>query len=363
MRVAVHPADMGGCGFYRMREPARVAALEGVETEVRTSIASGLIEANDGSVRKRYLTEEEESFDVYVFQRPAREGLLPWLPHLQGMGKAIVIDIDDDMTCLHPQHPLLSGPREHDASWRSIRRACMSADLVTVSSEALAERYAPHGRVKVVPNCVPEALLDMPRESDGRTIGWGGYPPMHPGDLEVTRGGVADALEGTDWRFLHIGPKTHPGPGVPEGRSVVERMHLPRAESTSGLTIQEYHEAIGRLDIGIVPLDDTKFNAAKSYLKGIEYAARGVPFVASRAREYERLHAREGLGTLVAPKARKWSAALSRLMEDSGLRAEEAERGLRVVRERHTLEGQAWRWVDAWEQAIANTSARTLVPA
>ena len=38
--------------------------------------------------------------------------------------------------------------------------------------------------------------------------------------------------------------------------------------------------AIDNITVGMVPLALTPFNQAKSYIKGLEFAARGVPFVA-----------------------------------------------------------------------------------
>ena len=47
---------------------------------------------------------------------------------------------------------------------------------------------------------------------------------------------------------------------------------------------------VAKLGIGVAPLADTKFNAAKSWLKMAEMAALGVPCVVSPRAEYMRLH-------------------------------------------------------------------------
>ena len=48
-------------------------------------------------------------------------------------------------------------------------------DAVLVRHAALAERYAPHGRVAVLPNLVPARYLDVTAAPhDGTVIGWGG---------------------------------------------------------------------------------------------------------------------------------------------------------------------------------------------
>ena len=59
------------------------------------------------------------------------------------------------------------------------------------------------------------------------------------------------------------------------------------------LTGGGYTSSVAELGVGLVPLLDSAFNRAKSWLKGLEYAALGVPFVASPTPEYVKL---AGLG-------------------------------------------------------------------
>jgi hypothetical protein len=105
------------------------------------------------------------------------------------------------------------------------------------------------------------------------------------------------------------------------------------------------------MDVGIVPLEDTDFNAAKSRLKGLEMAAVGVPFVASPRDEYQRLH-RLGAG-LLADRPRDWRRHLTRLVRDGDYREELADRG-RAVAAAETYENHADRWWAAWQRAADN---------
>jgi hypothetical protein len=41
------------------------------------------------------------------------------------------------------------------------------------------------------------------------------------------------------------------------------------------------------IHVGLVPLTRGPFNEAKSYLKGLEYAAAGIPFIATPTEEYQ----------------------------------------------------------------------------
>lgn len=335
MNVLLLPADDSACRLYRLTAPGRAVEALGVTVEhgeplrpQRTTLRGEMpvsIDVGDA--------------DVVVLQRPVFAAVVDFIPRLQAEGRAVVVDIDDDLSVAHPEHSW-SRPKLHLDPPQQMR-ACELADLVTCTTPALAKHYARPGRVEILPNCVPAALLELPRDSDGFTIGWAGSASGHPGDLPATHGGVADALEGTDWTFKVIGPE----------ETVRKELELTQPpEITGGLSIEDYQLAIGSLDIGIVPLGDTPFNRAKSYLKGLEYAARGVPFVASDLPEYARLAA-QGVG-LLATSRKEWRHHLDDLMRDESLHIEHAERGRAVLAEKHTYESQAARWPYAWARAI-----------
>jgi glycosyltransferase involved in cell wall biosynthesis len=94
-----------------------------------------------------------------------------------------------------------------------------------------------------------------------------------------------------------------------------------------------------------VPLDDIAFNEAKSGLKMLEYAALGVPVIASPTSDNARLHG-AGIGVL-ASKPKHWASLLRRLLTDPDERAALAVAG-RAAAASQTIEGTTDRWWDAW---------------
>ncbi len=75
-----------------------------------------------------------------------------------------------------------------------------TADLVTVTTPALAERYGSHGRVKVLPNLVPASYFDIPTHAPRKvspTVGWTGSVVTHVGDLDVMGGVIPGVLAET----------------------------------------------------------------------------------------------------------------------------------------------------------------------
>ena len=346
VKIILYPADEGGCAYVRCEQPLRTSGVDG---EIRMSVemvGKGLREHRGTTVLRERIVEHVVApvdADVVVFQRPPHRDTPTLIEQFQRQGVAVVVDVDDDFHAIHPHngaYPLYSGQLSPEVSGRHMARCCAIADLVTVSTPALAERYGAHGRVQVLENCVPAAILDYPSHSDGHTMGWPGRVASHPGDLEITHGGVGEALG--DWRFHVIG----------EAAGVRERLHLPcePTETPWIASVEDYHRELGSLTVGIVPLGDTAFNRSKSFLKGIEMAGAGVPFVASPRAEYQKL----GIGLLANDRSRNWRSALRDLTRDESLRCEMSEQGREAVRLQHTFETEGWRWGEAWSLAVAN---------
>jgi hypothetical protein len=107
------------------------------------------------------------------------------------------------------------------------------------------------------------------------------------------------------------------------------------------------------LDIGIAPLRTDRFNTSKSWLKAVEYAARGVWFARSPIAEYERL----GLGRR-ARNAKDWAKALTTAVDHGDLRREQAATNREAVLARHLTEHTAERWVTAWRTAADRATCR-----
>lgn len=327
MRVELFKADSGACSFYRLTLPAQHS---GVETQLGDSVTVGY---QDGRV-----VDAVSDADVAVFARPTRWTLVEAIRCLQARGVAVVVDMDDDFTAIDPQNTAWIAARTVD-DWRAASEACRIADLVTVTTPALARRYAPHGRYAVLPNYIPSDYLNINAERDGRSVGWAGSVTTHPNDLQVTRGGVAAAVRDTGARFLVVG----------DGAKVRTNLGLDAPPLVTGiLPLADYPSAVARFDVGIVPLADTPFNEAKSALKLLEYSALGVPAVVSPTPD----NLRVGLG-VVARKPRDWRREVTRLLTDTAYRADTAAAARQAVTE-HTVEGNGWRWGEAWAHALTN---------
>jgi glycosyltransferase involved in cell wall biosynthesis len=151
----------------------------------------------------------------------------------------------------------------------------------------------------------------------------------------------------SEWRFFIAG-------GAAWLSELADQFGVPieRVSGSPWRPLDLHPLVVSAIDVGVVPLADTQFNQAKSCLKGLEYMALGIPFVASATEEYEWLW---GLGAGVRPlasKSRAWRRQLVEFMRDEALRAELAEQGRRIVAERFLVSRNAWRWQEAWASVL-----------
>jgi hypothetical protein len=277
--------------------------------------------------------------DLIVLQRPTHNQLAQCVPWLRDRGVAVVVDIDDDLGAVHPSNPawLWMHPKTSTVhNWKNVAQACRDATVTTVSSTSLQQRY---GRNPVLlPNCIPEIYLTVPHE-DSDVIAWAGSLHSHPEDMKPL-GAAIRRLTDDGAKFMVVGN----GEGG--------RHHLNLVEDppyTGPIDFGQWISAVTQIGIGIAPLQDTRFNDAKSWLKPLEYSAVGVPWVASPRAEYVRLH-KQGVG-FMADRWRDWERHLRTLRSSPALRAEQGEAGREVAR-KWTYEANAWRWAEVWRHAV-----------
>ena len=347
MKVYVLPADAHGCGHYRLAWPADVLIKQGMNiTIVPPSKDTGFLvkleDQEDGS-QKLISVQIPDDADVIVLQRPAHMLQPQLIKMLRHHGVAVVVDMDDDMSSIHPENSAFNNYRHHSRtpySWRTALECCRLATLVTTSTKTLQRVYAGHGRGRVLDNYVPATCLGYEKPETG-TFGWAGTTASHPNDLQVT-GSTVRELTAEGYPFTVVG-----------GKSKVKQALRLDADPTYTGTVElvRWIETIAQTyDVGMVPLAPTAFNTAKSRLKGIEHMAAGVPFVASPREEYRRLNRESGCG-LLAERPKDWAQHLKRLLTDDTLRKEQAAMGKEYM-QTQTYEANAYRWAEAWTDAL-----------
>lgn len=324
-------ADFDGCGYYRIIQPMK-------------ELASNRLLGNQwGTESHRLLPPDWRDYDVIVGQRICNgdgQGGGPadlWVEEVtQDNSMLSVYELDDDLLNVpesNPAHEFFGNP-----SIQSNMKLCASkASLVTVSTEPLRQQMLKFNpNVKVVPNFIDQDVLSIqPKRNDGRVvIGWCGSP-THSADFAPMGEELGMLMSmNPQTRFMTIGANySH---GLP-----IDRV---RAIPWIGTTRKVYKQVAG-FDIGIAPLTPSAFNDSKSYIKALEYAALGIPCVASNTGPYPDFIEHGVTGFLVS-KPGEWREYVGALVNDEDLRINMGQ-AARQLAQGYTIQANAWRWANA----------------
>lgn len=309
------------CGSIRLVQPFDVVAAGASDL---------LVEHCDGrSVFQR-------AADVLVCQRHAVATVAEadrLIEHCRRTGMRLVYDLDDDLLSIPDDHPEAAPLRALAAV---VLRLVLAADRVWVATPALAARLAGvRPDAEVVPNALDDRLWQppTPRRADGqvRIVYMG--TATHDGELGFLTP-VAAALRrryGDRVRFEVVGVTARALPAGFERR-------LPDGDAANA-SYPGFVEWFGRQrwEIAVSPLVDGPFNRCKSAIKLMDYAALGLPIVASRHPEYEAAFGNDHGVRLVENDEAAWIDALSKLIDDAGARERAGRLAREQCRARHTL--------------------------
>ena len=354
---ATDSPSLGGAGHYRLAIPAAALAAQGYDVSLGALIGAKVNGSRHPAlgVLPPHLMEAEREEqlaaaswpDVLVMQRVMLVDVIEHVREARLAGQRIVQDIDDWFGGLPTSNRAFQAThvsRNAEANVSHYFGVLAASDLVIASTPYLAERVERRcGR----PTVVCRNAIDLDRwtierpQREPPVLGWVGALTHRAYDLEQLRGLLGQVLgHGYAERFHHSG-------WSPFTKSAAVRLGLPHdAVTTVGMaSIEDYPHLLKFFDVCVVPLDLIPFNRAKSAIKGMEYAASSIPFVASASDEYRYLHDEYGIGR-VALRTKDWLRHL-RELADPEVRAKEA----RVQRERVAALDIKRRWHD-WAEVL-----------
>jgi len=266
---------------------------------------------------------------------------------LRRRGVAVVWDNDDPRVALLRESARVPGQEGMAAQrfFASMRAMASTADAVTSPSEALARLHAEDSRreVQILPNALPPTFRRPARlmPHPGVHIGWMAMP-YHGPSFEAL--GLRETLQHLLERHAHL---TITGVGLDLGLRSRRYTHVP------GVAYGQLAESLPHFDLALAPLADTAVNRARSDVKLKEYAAAGVPWLASPIGPYAALGEQQG-GRLVGDG--DWFAAIETLMNDADARRVLSQRGLRWA-DGERIEAHLDEWERTFEDAIAAVRA------
>ena len=328
----------GGCCYYRCYLPAFT---------LKEHTALGLPEFDP---IRGFGVKDGASVGLFGFSTVVLKLLMDrWTPRqielAQALGQRIVVDIDDyyeGLTPANAAYAMTSADNNKRTNREHYKRVIELADLLTVTTPFLLEHYSKqHPNVKMIRNGVNLNQF-TPRKQLNRkpVIGWVGAVNFRNNDLEQLKEWLPDFLEEHDLMFHHAGHADN----APMFEDVTG-VNPDRVTRSPLVPINHYASGF-QFDIGLVPLSDIPFNHAKSNIKGLEYAAAGIPFVTSHSPEYLELAA-TGVGR-VAWDATGWVNSMTELL-DYHTRKNEARNNLAVVKEHWGIDSR----IQDWQAALS----------
>lgn len=316
-------ADYEGPGYYRVGLPFQ--ALRGQFDGWETTSSM------------RILLQEAAECDIVVGQRLTNPASSLWWEGNAIDGRCLIYELDDDLWDLHPTnsaYKFWADPERRQHLTRNVE----VASGVTVSTPHLAEVVSKiNPNVFVLPNCVDESLLAVERpRRDKLTIGWSGSA-THIGDFQRTVDPLIRYFRKYPETDMHFMSDLNYAP-------MIKKRNARHTGWTKG--VSKFHRTID-FDIGIAPLAGHHFNLSKSPIRALEYAALGIPIVASDVGPY-RDFVQHGVTGFLCRTDDQWWKALRALTEDVDLR-ETMGAAARVQAADHTVQGNAWKWKEAYE--------------
>jgi GT2 family glycosyltransferase/glycosyltransferase involved in cell wall biosynthesis len=352
-RIAVLAERLGGgtispCAFIRLLLPLDHPAIGG-DCDIVIADAKSIL---------------HEPADLIVTQRHAAPDLATaraLLDRANAIGATLVYDIDDDLLNIPATHPEAAMLQSKAAPVLHLLR---HAHAVWVSTAELAARLATtRAAPLVVPNGLDERIWDAvprpaPSASDPVRILLMGTA-THDADYALVEPALArlkadfgnrvsiDVLGFTTRRRLANG---------------ITRLAMPEHAALSYPGFVNLFTRSGQWDIGLAPLLDTRFNAAKSPIKALDYAALGLAILASEGPVYRGSVADGPGGELVTNDEAAWFIALRELVANPGRRLRMGAAALAAFRLQGTLASQAETRRRALLNALPRTSADSSTP-
>lgn len=291
-------------------------------------------------------------WDIVVLKLIMLERVVEQVEKAVAKGQKIVVDLDDHMEGLeksnlayHMTSPEKNAKNNREHYFKIIE----NATALTTSTPFLQEFYQkkhPNKPVYLVRNGIDVDRWKPRKDYSGYlpTFGWVGATPWRSGDLEILNPFFGEFIKQQNCKFHHSGSIVN-APSVSQKIGIDHNIY----SSEPMQPINNYPKMFRKIDVGIVPLTNVDFNKAKSFIKGLEYAAAGIPFIASPLPEYEYL-AEKGVGR-IARNQEEWLFHAEELLSPK-VRKEESKKNREIVAKDFSMEQRGKDWEEAFQKIL-----------
>lgn len=344
----IKPAQPNGCAWYRCYLPMQQLKSDKYESGM------GLPGYNEKHGFGILIPDNKavHGWDIVVLKLIMLKRFVDDIDKAIANGQKIVIDLDDHMEGLaktNLAYTMTSPEKNENNNREHYFKIIEKATALITSTPFLKEFYEkkhPGKPIYLVRNGIDVDRWKMRNDHSGHLpiYGWVGATPWRSGDLEILNPYFGEFIKKQHCKFHHSGSIIN-APSVAKQIGIDESLfsHEPMKP------IMSYPELFRKIDVGIVPLNNIEFNDAKSFIKGLEYAAAGIPFIASPSPEYKYL-AEHGVGR-IASNQEEWLQHASELI-DPKVRKKEREQNRKIVEEKFSMKARAKDWEDTFQQII-----------
>lgn len=329
----------GGCGYYRSFLPYAELKLKGWDAVYG---APAYLEEHGFACKTANKDEYVCGFKLVILKLIFDKIFLDQLPKKEKFNQIIVSDIDDFYPGLNEDNIAYysTDPKNNpDINRNHLQEIWMKSDALITSTKFLYDYYSKiHNDVYLIRNGIDMNRYQIRHDTASitPTIGWVGATPWRTKDLLLLAPIMEKFLKKNNCWFHHAG-------NIEGQKEVANIMKISNKIVTKKpmIPISLYPILFTDFDIGIVPLVKNDFNQAKSFIKGLEYAAAGIPFIATDTEEYKYLHD-YGIGRIAANED-EWEKHLTELLNPQ-TRAIDAENNWRRVNESFHMVNRGREW-------------------
>lgn len=291
-------------------------------------------------------------FDVIVIQR-----VNPYSTKLLKKAKKhnikVIYETDDDFLDINPSNPSYTYILEH---FDKILKLVKNADQITVSTNELKNRLNKLNinNVEIIKNyLVNDSLPIKPFEFRGNNIIKIGYfgTLTHQGDLDLVHNVILRLKENFSKKGVQVIFEIA-GVAMVNDSDWINVVKLPYYPMSAN-TFYDWLSKNSDWDIGIIPLLNTEFNKCKSELKYIEFAALGIPVVASDINVYSE-SIQNGVNGYLAGNEDEWVDKLSILIEDPILRNGMVNNARDDIMKNYNLKSRVNQWDNIFKRVSGN---------
>lgn len=290
--------------------------------------------------KRRSDLKEADRYDIIFIHREAFLTAGTFFERkLKKSGAKMIFDFDDAIWLpnVSYRNKKLQGLKGYAKTAKIIEQA----DLVFAGNQYLAN-YAQqfNAAVKVVPTTIDTSYhRPLPKNENGKiTIGWTG---SHTTLKYLTR------LEAVFQKLLIDHPDQ------------IELLVICDHEWPTELPYtfvkwkkEDEIDQLNRIDIGVMPLEDTEWAKGKCGFKALQYMAIGIPAVISPVGVNQEIIAHEENGFL-AKEDDEWVEILSRLIKDKELREQIGKKARTYIQDHYSVDAYRERYLQYFNELLA----------